>query len=641
MPTIWCAKSDEHVGKSKVGQKPTFPKGKRRINHELAMFLTNQNGKYFQQDDFLCTRCFETVKQNLAMNLPLITSSAMDIDDRKPERAAATTALLNISALTNIEMSFSDCEDVAPDNCEEEIMALELQLSRQKSLELLNNILSLVGLSSIRDIRNKIIVSKQVDLALSIIRQTAEQICDSTNQDIITDESDITINEAKQIVNNFKLLVETSDYDEQIRLLTLVPSTCGRTKITNIFHCSQHQARYSIYLRDADQILSLPVDLRGNIPFNPDVEKEIFDFYHRDDISRASPNKKDVLKNHNNPKLIRYMLMSIMEAYQQFVQENALMKVGKSKFASLKAKWIKTSTPHEICTCQYHQNPALLLDAFNKMNSSKLELTALINIVLCKTETSACYLQECSACSTILPSTFLFEQFKANSINEDSDITWMTWERNEKRTELQRHTTSIAAFLEKLDALWSKFLVHHFYTIEQREYIKKIKNESSEKGTAIIQLDFAQNFTLVSQSSVQSSYWSQKQATLFTVHIKMGNYVSDGASAHFKNSKNMLNLTYHESDFGLKASWTFSSTSHGKGPVDGIGAAVKSRATRYLLSGTIHNAFLSSEEFFEYTKTANDHFVMKGDLEPNRTIETFYIKAIDIQNVLKRTLERR
>ncbi|CAM4852061.1 unnamed protein product, partial [Rotaria magnacalcarata] len=140
MPTIWCAKSDEHVGKSKVGQKPTFPKGKRRINHELAMFLTNQNGKYFQQDDFLCTRCFETVKQNLAMNLPLITSSAMDIDDRKPERAAATTALLNISALTNIEMSFSDCEDVAPDNCEEEIMALELQLSRQKSLELLNNI---------------------------------------------------------------------------------------------------------------------------------------------------------------------------------------------------------------------------------------------------------------------------------------------------------------------------------------------------------------------------------------------------------------------------------------------------------------------------------------------------------------------
>ncbi|CAF1684704.1 unnamed protein product [Rotaria magnacalcarata] len=103
----------------------------------------------------------------------------------------------------------------------------------------------------------------------------------------------------------------------------------------------------------------------------------------------------------------------------------------------------------------------------------------------------------------------------------------------------------------------------------------------------------------------------------------------------------MLNLTYHESDFGLKASWTFSSTSHGKGPVDGIGAAVKSRATRYLLSGTTHNAFLSSEEFFEYTKTANDHFVMKGDLEPNRTIETFYIKAIDIQNVLKRTLERR
>jgi hypothetical protein len=93
--------------------------------------------------------------------------------------------------------------------------------------------------------------------------------------------------------------------------------------------------------------------------------------------------------------------------------------------------------------------------------------------------------------------------------------------------------------------------------------------------------------------------------------------VSDGASSHFKNGKNMLNLTYHELDFGLPAVWTFSTTSHGKGPVDGIGAAVKSRATRHLLSGTAERAFLSAEAFFHFTKAANDHQTMKGDLEPN------------------------
>lgn len=103
----------------------------------------------------------------------------------------------------------------------------------------------------------------------------------------------------------------------------------------------------------------------------------------------------------------------------------------------------------------------------------------------------------------------------------------------------------------------------------------------------------------------------------------------------------MLNLTFHVKDFGLPASWTFSATSHGKGPVDGIGATVKCRATRYLLSGTPQRAFLTPEEFFKYTKEVNDHQVMKGDLEPNRPLEVFYIKTSQIENTLKNILEKR
>lgn len=99
----------------------------------------------------------------------------------------------------------------------------------------------------------------------------------------------------------------------------------------------------------------------------------------------------------------------------------------------------------------------------------------------------------------------------------------------------------------------------------------------------------------------------------------------------------MLNLTHHERDFGLKATWTFSATSHGKGPVDGIGAAVKSRATRHLLRGTSERAFLSAKELFDFTKNVNDHQVMKGDLEPNRPIDVFYVEMGDVENILKGT----
>ncbi|CAF3029125.1 unnamed protein product [Rotaria sp. Silwood2] len=103
----------------------------------------------------------------------------------------------------------------------------------------------------------------------------------------------------------------------------------------------------------------------------------------------------------------------------------------------------------------------------------------------------------------------------------------------------------------------------------------------------------------------------------------------------------MLNLTYHKVDFGLTASWTFSATAHGKGPVDGIRTTVKSSATRYLLSGTAERAFLSPEDLFYYTQQVNDHQVMKGDHEPNRPIEAFYIKSSDVDNIFKETLEKR
>lgn len=58
-------------------------------------------------------------------------------------------------------------------------------------------------------------------------------------------------------------------------------------------------------------------------------------------IFQASPNTKDILQNNKNLKPIRYMLMTLMEAYQQFVQKNSSMRVGKSKFCSLRPKCIK------------------------------------------------------------------------------------------------------------------------------------------------------------------------------------------------------------------------------------------------------------------------------------------------------------
>ena len=89
--------------------------------------------------------------------------------------------------------------------------------------------------------------------------------------------------------------------------------------------------------------------------------------------------------------------------------------------------------------------------------------------MLYENQTINCYLGKCAGCNTHITSPFFIKQLKILSVNEDNDVAWMMWEENEKRTELQRHTTSIISLLEKFDSLWPQFLIHNFYTIEQYE----------------------------------------------------------------------------------------------------------------------------------------------------------------------------
>ena len=155
-----------------------------------------------------------------------------------------------------------------------------------------------------------------------------------------------------------------------------------------------------------------------------------------------------------------------------------------------------------------------------------------------------------------------------------------------------------------------------------------------------MQIDFAENYKFVRQRAPQSAHWNTDQATLFTIHFKIGtehrcmviisdymshdskfvwlaqedivnflkkhyprvkkiNYVryvdikifyysiisnflsSDGAASHFKNNYTIMNLLHHKKDFDIDTVWTFSATGHGKGPCDGIGATVK--ATQLVL----------------------------------------------------------
>jgi hypothetical protein len=80
---------------------------------------------------------------------------------------------------------------------------------------------------------------------------------------------------------------------------------------------------------------------------------------------------------------------------------------------------------------------------------------------------------------------------------------------------------------------------------------------------------------------------------------------SDGAASQYKNNYNIMNLSLHEEDFGIKAVWTFTSSGHGKSPCDGLGAVVKSAARKHLLKGGPERAFSSAKDFYKFTLQKN------------------------------------
>ena len=82
--------------------------------------------------------------------------------------------------------------------------------------------------------------------------------------------------------------------------------------------------------------------------------------------------------------------MTLGEAFERLQEVKPRIKVGKSKFCSLKPKWIKLIAPFDGCACAYHTNPSLMLDSCNQFTGTS---TILTEIVVCQTPTESCFSQ--------------------------------------------------------------------------------------------------------------------------------------------------------------------------------------------------------------------------------------------------------
>ena len=215
---------------------------------------------------------------------------------------------------------------------------------------------------------------------------------------------------------------------------------------------------------------------------------------------------------------------------------------------------------------------------------------------------------------------------------------------NTPRTNLVDCHSSVVEFADLFCSKFDILRSHHYAAKAQSRYLTTLK-EQLAADTAIVLMDFAENYSFVIQDATQGYHWDNSQATLhtFTAYIKDGDnvknlnacvisdhlkhdttavqcyiarflqylldekpqikkihYYSDGAASQYKNFKNFANLLHHRTDFNLHAEWHFFATSHGKSPCDGIGGVTKRMASRASLQAAYVNHIRTPENLFNF-----------------------------------------
>ena len=454
------------------------------------------------------------------------------------------------------------------------------------------------------------------------------------------------------IVKEIKEKCSTSNKATTLQLLTLAPSSWTIGKTANEFGVSQYMVKKARALKKEKGIFP-DVSPKKAKKLSEETKRRVIDFYNDDEVSRVCPGKKDfvsVINSEGKREHVqkRLLLANLRELYLHFKEKSGDEdNIGFSKFCELRPRWCITvgaKGTHSVCVCEQHQNVKLLLAS---LPGPKLDHKCLMEKVVCDVSDRNCMLHRCEKCPGAANlKEYLQSVFTERSIDEEDELTFKQW-TNTDGTRLITRQELAYDILEEIVSQISSLTNHSFIAKAQASYLSKQK-ESLNKGTAIVLLDFSENYSFLVQDAAQGYYWDNTQATLHplvayyrkedgslgtisfcvvsdcmkhdatTVHafisviiaqlkklvpdLSLVKYFSDGASSQYKNCKNFLNLCCHEEDFGIKAEWHFFATSHGKSPCDGIGGTVKRLVARASLQATTLNHILCAKELFLWAK---------------------------------------
>ena len=156
------------------------------------------------------------------------------------------------------------------------------------------------------------------------------------------------------------------------------------------------------------------------------IEK-VHTFHQLDCSSRQSPGRKDFVafcKNGEKKHLQkRRRLFFLREIHALFLKDNPTVKIGLSKFSSLRPANVLLSSamPRNVCSCQYHENIKLLCECITKQIDGFPSYSGnFVNNFVCNSHSEECMFGKSPRCCDM----FRKLTKRKNSDTPEDTVTW-------------------------------------------------------------------------------------------------------------------------------------------------------------------------------------------------------------------------
>lgn len=305
-------------------------------------------------------------------------------------------------------------------------------VDRAEFIRKLNEILPQIDVTAID--------SEKIDRSRSYCRKK----CDEISTNLAAKIFDITTpgvrevakeNCEQEIVNQLKeKFAETTKKEQKIKILSVLPRSWSARKISKEFSTTVYLPLLTKKLVEENGIMCGPKKRIGTKTIDEKTVKCVKEFYSSDEISRVCPGKRDyVTVDENNIKIAkqrRLILMNLKEAYAVFKEQHINLKVGFSKFASLRPPEcilaLDTAGTHSVCVCMYHQNVKLIFESMKRIFGVD-SYRVLFKRMMCAEPSDECFLNECEQCPGVKEmEKYLCEIMTAIEIESVTFKQWIT-----------------------------------------------------------------------------------------------------------------------------------------------------------------------------------------------------------------------